>query len=117
MDVMIVCDILFQVAGLEEEWRGLDDSAARSSGPSEQEVAAREEIQTELARLFDMLPPDVRRTLQRLRSRGGRSTARLAGGACGACGNKLPTQLNSSAERGRRLVRCPSCSRYLVRLA
>ena len=115
MDEMIAYDILVQVAGLEEEWLELDEASGRPSLAPEQELAARQEIQDEVARLIALLPANVGSLLQRLRSRGGRSVVRLADVACGECGSRLPTQLKSSVERGRRLVRCTGCFRYLVR--
>lgn len=77
--------------------------------------AARAEIRAEIERLVAMLPPDVARHVARLRRRDGQAVAWAEQGACTGCFSQLPPQDAIAADQGRRLVRCASCMRYLVR--
>ncbi len=77
--------------------------------------AGRAEIAAEIDRLVGMLPPDLGRHVARLRSRDGHAVSWLEGGACTACGMRLPPQEALAAGRDAALVRCPSCARLVVR--
>ncbi len=76
--------------------------------------ATEHEAATEIARLVDLLPADVARHVGRLRSRGDRAVVWLQDGACGGCFGLLPPQQAIAVDKGRILVRCASCSRYVV---
>lgn len=80
----------------------------------ERAAAAEAEASEEIARLVALLPPDVARHVGRLRSRGDRSVVYLRDGACGGCLGLLPRQQAIAVSKGRVLVRCASCSRYVV---
>ncbi|MBE0566756.1 MAG: hypothetical protein IH621_12395, partial [Krumholzibacteria bacterium] len=77
--------------------------------------AARAEIQGEIDRLLQMLPPDVARQVGRLRRRDGHAVAWADQGACTGCFARLPPQDALAADQGRSLVKCPACTRYVVR--
>jgi len=61
-----------------------------------------------------MLPVDVGRHVQRLRGKHDRAVAWVDEGTCTGCYAHLPAQLGIAAGRGRELVRCASCARYVV---
>jgi predicted nucleic acid-binding Zn-ribbon protein len=84
---------------------------------ADEEKAARAEteIREELVRLADLVPSPQRRHLLRVRRQLGRAVVRVEGRACGGCGGQLPQQQALDAARGRTLVRCPSCARFVVR--
>jgi predicted nucleic acid-binding Zn-ribbon protein len=88
---------------------------ARMDKETVQAQAAEEEILGQIARLMSMLPDPVARHLARLRTQHSRSVVRVQDGACGGCFSLLPTQQGIDAARGHALVRCNSCSRYVVR--
>ncbi len=71
-------------------------------------------IDSELERLIGMLPEAERRHVLRLRTKLDRAVVHLDSGACLACFNALPEQQALDVDRGRALVRCPTCMRYLV---
>lgn len=77
-------------------------------------AAAEQELQQEIERLVGLLPAPVSRHVQRLRQGLEQSVVYLAGGACGGCFGQLPAQQGIAAEKGSGLVRCASCSRYVV---
>lgn len=77
-------------------------------------LAARTEIETEIARLVGLLPDPVRRQVERLRRGGGQAVVRVVGGACGGCCGQLPAQLAIDADKGRSVVRCAGCACFVV---
>lgn len=77
--------------------------------------AALAEIRAEIDRLLRMLPPDVARHVARLRGRDGQAVAWVEQGACTGCFAQLPPQDAIAADQGRRLVKCASCARFVVR--
>jgi predicted nucleic acid-binding Zn-ribbon protein len=88
---------------------------ARMDQETVQARAAEEEILAQIARLMSMLPDSIARHLVRLRTQHSRSVVRVQDGACGGCFSRLPTQQGIDAAKGHALVRCNSCSRYVVR--
>ena len=80
-----------------------------------QAEVAQAEIQAEIDRLVSMLPPEVSRHVVRLRRRDGHAVAWVEGGACTGCFAQLPPQEAIAADLGRQLIRCSSCTRYVVR--
>ncbi|MFN2370776.1 MAG: zinc ribbon domain-containing protein [Candidatus Krumholzibacteriia bacterium] len=120
------------IAGLDEA--STRRSAAEAARSDEADLAARDlaahadlaagvaraeaalaEIRAELERLQRMLPPDVARHVARLRGRDGHAVAWVEQGACTGCFAQLPPQDGIAADQGRRLVKCASCARYVVR--
>lgn len=76
--------------------------------------AAEQEIAAEIERLTDLLPDKIARHVVRLRSQYPQAVVRIQAGACGGCFGQLPAQQGIDAEKGRVLVRCPSCARFIV---
>ncbi|MCB1183680.1 hypothetical protein KDM41_09600, partial [bacterium] len=70
--------------------------------------------EVEIARLLALLPPAVRRHVERLHGGGRRAVVWVAGGACGGCFGQLPAQQAIDADKGKSLVRCAGCARYVV---
>lgn len=75
---------------------------------------AEHEAAVEIARLLDLLPVDVARHVKRLQGKGDRAVVWLQAGACGGCFALLPPQQAIAVDKGRLLVRCASCSRFVV---
>ncbi len=71
-------------------------------------------IELDLNRLVGMLPEAEKRHVTRLRGKLDRSVVFQHNGACRGCFNQLPVQEAINVDRGRTLVRCPSCLRYIV---
>jgi predicted nucleic acid-binding Zn-ribbon protein len=99
-----------------------DDLAARDlarhddlAAEVDRAEAGLQEIRAEIARLVGLLPPDVGRHAARLQKRDGHAVAWIDKGACTGCGMLLPPQEAAAAERGRAVVRCPACVRFVVR--
>ena len=86
----------------------------RLAGEAGEAAAACEKLASELERLLHMLPEAAKRHVQRLRKNGGPAVVRVQGGACGGCFGQLPVQQGIDAEKGRTLVRCAGCARYVV---
>ncbi len=80
-------------------------------------TAAHAAIEADIARLLSMLPVAVRRHVQRLAKNGGRAVVHVESGACGGCFGQLPVQQAIDADKGRALVRCAGCARYVVHRA
>lgn len=94
-------------------------TAARSSqaemGSESQMLTERlEHIEKDMHRLLTMLPATERRHVERLRTKLDQSTVYLHNGACCGCFHHLPVQEAINVNRGRHLVRCPSCMRFVV---
>ena len=83
-------------------------------GQAERATSAIGAISEEVDRLVHMLPEAVKRQVLRLRSDGGRAVVRVENGACGGCFAQLPAQQGIDADKGRAVVRCASCARYVV---
>jgi len=88
---------------------------ARMDQETVQARAAEQEIVEQISRLMSMLPEPVARHVTRLRTQHSRAVVRVQDGACGGCFGLLPTQQGIDAEKGRALIRCASCSRFVVR--
>lgn len=97
----------------EQEGRRLDEHDRMDAGAGRAE-ALQQELAVEIERLSAMLPPDVQRHVKRLRGGLDRAVVFLESKACGACFAQLPPQRAIAAERGTEVVRCESCSRYVV---
>jgi predicted nucleic acid-binding Zn-ribbon protein len=101
--------------------RERDEQRERTAGEKEdrdQQSAALQErlahIDTDLHRLLSMLPPLERKHVERLMEKLDRAVVTLQNGACTGCFHQLPTQEAINVGKGRMVVRCPSCRRYLV---
>jgi predicted nucleic acid-binding Zn-ribbon protein len=77
--------------------------------------AAEEEIVQEIDRLIGLLPIREGRHVKRLMAQLPQAVVRVQSGACGGCFGQLPVQKGLDAKQGRALVRCASCTRYVVR--
>ena len=71
-------------------------------------------IDQQIARLLGIVPADVARHVQRLWGQGGRAVVFVQEGACGGCYGRLPTQQGIAVARGKAMVRCPACARFIV---
>ncbi|MFT5233189.1 MAG: putative nucleic acid-binding Zn-ribbon protein [Candidatus Krumholzibacteriia bacterium] len=71
-------------------------------------------LESELERLLSMMPEATKRHVMRLRKNGDQSVARIESGACGGCFSQLPPQQGVDAERGRGVIKCASCARFVV---
>lgn len=100
----------------EQEERSLRQKGSMVD-QSAQAAAAEEELIAEIERLLGMLPEVESRHVRRLRQGLDQSVSFLVSGACGGCFSQLPTQQGLAVEKGAVLVRCPSCSRYIVHQA
>lgn len=97
----------------EQESRRLEARERMDAG-ADRAVALEEQLTGEIERLAAMLPPDVQRHVRRLRGGLDRAIVFLEGKACGGCFAQLPPQRAIAAERGSEVVRCESCSRFVV---
>jgi len=89
----------------------------RMDGETGQAAAAQAELEADMDRLLAMLPEAVKRHVQRLRQKNGRSVVHVQNGACGGCFGQLPAQQALDADKGRVLVRCAGCACYVVHRA
>lgn len=87
---------------------------ARLDSETKQAAARRTELAAAIDRCLSMLPEAVRRHAVRMRRNGGPAVVRVESGACGGCFVQLPAQLAIDAEKGRSVVRCPECARFVV---
>ena len=79
------------------------------------ELEARiENIKLDLERLVGMLPPVEKRHVERLRQKLDQAVVFQHNGACCGCFHQLPVQEAINVERGRAIIRCPSCMRFIV---
>lgn len=122
-DEAIACldeeDLRLQAAGqarLESFDHGRQTGEALSSLESRtREMTERlENIRLDLARLVGMLPPVEKRQVERLSAKLDQSVVFCQNGACCGCYHQLPVQEAINVDRGRTVVRCPSCMRYIV---
>ncbi len=86
----------------------------RMQGETTAASEARDQLAADLQRLISMLPEANRRHVQRLRQNGGPAVVQVQSGACGGCFEQLPAQQGIDADKGRSLVRCAGCARYVV---
>lgn len=89
----------------------------RLDGESARAVAAAGALAEKIAHCVGMLPPEIRRRVERLRQNGGPAVVTVQSGACGGCFGQLPAQQAIDADKGRALVRCPGCARFVVHQA
>ena len=68
----------------------------------------------EIARLRQIVPPQILAHYDRLRSRDKKGVALVRGGVCTECHMKLASGLNADLIRNEDLLICDSCGRYLV---
>ncbi|RKZ15492.1 hypothetical protein DRQ50_07420 [bacterium] len=95
--------------------RRVDDEAPVVDAAAKQQSAdLAVELEQEISRLTGMLPPDAGRHVQRLRQRGDRAVAWVNEGTCTGCFAQMPAQHGIAAAKGRQLVRCASCARFVV---
>lgn len=97
----------------EQENRRLDAHRKLEAG-ADRSVALQGRWNEEIERLAALLPPDLQRQVRRLRGGLDRAVVFLENQACGGCFAQLPPQRAIAAERGSEVVRCESCSRYVV---
>ena len=91
------------------------DATLHSMENESKELSTRiENIQLDLQRLISMLPVGEKRHLDRLRQKLDQSVVYQHNGACCGCFHQLPVQDAINVDRGRTVVRCPSCMRYIV---
>lgn len=90
-----------------------EEAALRAA--EEKAALAEAEILGEIDRLAGLAPSAVAGHLGRLRGQYDRAVVHVEGRACGGCGGQLPAQQALDAARGKVLVRCPSCARFVVR--
>ncbi len=76
--------------------------------------ARQEEITREIATCTSQLHPDITARLERMRTRVPLPVVWLDEGACGGCYASFPTQIALEIEKGRSVVRCQACGRYVV---
>ena len=91
--------------------RQLADLAAREKNLANELAAATEARATAAAGIDD--PSVISRYDRLLKTKGDTLIVGVAGGVCGGCHMKLPTQSIVSAKGQSELVACPSCSRIL----
>ena len=91
--------------------RQLSDLAAREKNLATELAAATEARATAAAGIDD--PSVISRYDRLLKTKGDTLIVGVAGGVCGGCHMKLPTQSIVSAKGQSELVACPSCSRIL----
>ncbi len=117
--------LLTAVEAAADGSREADGDLARQSGRSQNEISrmdeetvqatvTRTELLAERERLLSLLPEAVKRHVQRLQKSRGQSVVHLESGACGGCFGQLPAQVAIDVDKGRTVVRCPSCARYIV---
>lgn len=87
----------------------------KMAGEAAMARAAEEEIVQEIDRLVGLLPISEGRHVKRLMAQLPQAVVRVQSGACGGCFSQLPVQQGLDAKQGRALVRCASCTRYVVR--
>jgi len=90
------------------------DEISDMAGETLQVVAARDELAAQLADRIRLLPEAIKRNVLRLRQNGGPAVVKVTGGACGGCFGLLPAQQGIDADKGRAVVRCAGCARYVV---
>jgi hypothetical protein len=86
-------------------------AATRAEAAAAMRIAA---LSGEVAACDAQLPPDVAATVAKLRGAVPPPVVAIEGGACGGCGARPPLQRALDVERGRLLLRCQGCGRYLV---
>jgi hypothetical protein len=91
--------------------RQLTDLAAREKHLAAELATATEARATAAAGIED--PAVLNRYDRLLKTKGDNLIVGVAGGVCGGCHMKLPTQSVVSAKGQSELVACPSCSRIL----
>lgn len=96
-----------------QEDRGSEE-LARMAEETNRARAAEQEIISEIDRLIGLLPDKIARHAIRLRTQYPQAVVRVQEGACGGCFSRFPTQQGIDAEKGRALVRCPACARFVV---
>jgi predicted nucleic acid-binding Zn-ribbon protein len=83
---------------------------------SEKAVLAAEELAREIETCTSQLPPPIVATLARLRTGLELPAVRIDGEACGGCHAHFPQQVALEIDKGRSVVRCQACGRYVVPL-
>jgi len=103
-------------ARVVSHWKGQESARELEAIRAERQTlnAARKEDSAELERVIHLLPDAEMRTVQRLRSKLDLSVVHHHNGACTGCFHQLPAQQAIDVDRGRAVVRCPSCMRYIV---
>ena len=96
-----------------QEDRGSEE-LARMAEETSRARAAEQEIISEIDRLIGLLPDKIARHAIRLRTQYPQAVVRVQEGACGGCFSRFPAQQGIDAEKGKALVRCPSCARFVV---
>jgi len=71
-------------------------------------------LNQELDRLISMLPPSEGRAVIRLREKLEQAVVHHQDGACLGCFNQLPQQQSIQVDKGRSIIRCSSCMRFIV---
>jgi len=86
----------------------------RLDSETERATVAQTELTAAIDRCLSMLPETVKRQVLRLRQNGGPAVVRVKSGVCGGCFGQLPAQQAIDAEKGRAVVRCAGCGRFVV---
>lgn len=118
-------DLLDQADGQQDNARQARDEKDRQQskrktelsdlkGQTQRSAAAEAEIRQELDRLLHLLPPNVAAHVKRLRRAMPTATSGVVSGACSGCFQQLPAQQAIQADKGKALIRCPGCARYVV---
>ena len=110
-------------AGQEAAQARVEQTEIHAAGDAESQAKAQEasamserleNIDVDLKRLLGMLPPLEKKHVERLMEKLDRAVVPLHNGACTGCFHQLPRQEAINVGRGRSVMRCPSCRRYLV---
>ncbi len=99
-----------KVAALEGE---IGQEADRAGGESQQLAQALDKLTAERDRLAAEISPPLLRRYDRIRDRFANAIVAAIGGACQGCFMNLPPQLYIEAQRGTKLLQCPSCRRIM----
>ncbi len=92
----------------------LAQQLAELAADAEQAAARSEQLETEIERLLSMVPADVRATFSRLRQGVPLPAAYLDEAACGGCHAQFPAQEAIEIARGKKVIRCQACGRFVV---
>jgi predicted nucleic acid-binding Zn-ribbon protein len=87
---------------------------AELKAAAETAAARLEKVEKEISTCYEQLPPELVMSIERLQQKVSLPVAWLDGEACGGCHAHFPTQIAIEISRGRSVVRCQTCGRYVV---
>ena len=99
---------------LADQRRRIGEERAGLQRVEERAAAEAAALEREIAICLEQVPRDVRARLERLREGLPQPVAFLDGAACGGCHAQFPAQKALEIEKGRTVVRCQACGRYVV---